>query len=232
MFDNVRRIFFDSGMVLCYPKSGEWFYPLKYKEYCKEKRLPEKSFRQNINYQKACYHLGNIKTIKSEDEEYEVFREFYKILFHTIKGKDNRELIELCANACVFDYEKYEFYDDVKESIKRLKYKYDLGIISDAWPSLFNVYRHNDMYKHFEPFIISSMYGCTKQEYDLFRFGLANVAEHPEDILFVDDSYENCMRAAKLGMNVIVLNRNKYYRSRKNILHVSNMEELEKVVGI
>ena len=130
-----------------------------------------------------------------ENEEYNAFLEFYMILFHNIKGKDNNILIELCANASVKDYSKYSFYDDVKESITKLNLKYELGIISDAWPSLKSVYKVNKMLQYFEPFIISSIYGCIKQGYDLFRFALANAAQKPDECLFVDDSYANCKRA-------------------------------------
>jgi len=58
MFENVKRIFFDSGMVLVYPRSGEWFYPTQYKEYCKKHLLPEKSIHQNLNFKKAYFSLS------------------------------------------------------------------------------------------------------------------------------------------------------------------------------
>jgi putative hydrolase of the HAD superfamily len=232
MFENVQRIFFDSGMVLLHPKSGDWFYPNVYNEYCKKHSLSEKGLYQYINFRFAYDHLSSIKQILNESEEYEAFLEFYTILFHNLKGKNNIELIELCTNATVWDYKKYTFYDDVKDSIKKLNSKYEMGIISDAWPSLFNVYKQNDMFRYFEPFILSSIYGCTKAGYDLFRFALANAAQKPDECLFVDDSYDNCKRARKLGMQVIVLNRNKYHKQKNDIMHICSMKELENVLGI
>jgi putative hydrolase of the HAD superfamily len=232
MFDSVKRIFFDSGMVLVYPRSGEWFYPTQYKNFCKSHSLPEKSIHQYLNYQNALSRLNSIKFVKDENEEYEVFNEFYSNLFHGINGKDDPALIKLCVDSIVLDNSKYRFYDDVKESIRKLNCKYELGIISDAWPSLKNVYMANGMLKYFEPFTISSMYGCTKKGYDLFRFALANAAQQPDECLFVDDSYENCKRARKLGMQVLVLNRNKYHKQRSDINHISTMKELENLLGI
>jgi putative hydrolase of the HAD superfamily len=232
MFEDIKRIFFDSGMVLIYPKSGEWFFPIQYKEYCKMKSLPEKSVYQYLNFRIAYNQLSSIKYIKDEDQEFEAFSRFYKNVFKNIKGKDNSELIELCTFASVKDYAKYSFYDDVEESIKKLNCKYELGIISDAWPSLKSAYRKNRMEKYFEPFIISSMYGCTKQGYDLFKFALANVAQKPEECLFIDDSHDNCKRAKRMGMQVLVLNRNKYHKQKKDIWHVNNMKEVENLLGI
>jgi len=231
MFENVRRIFFDSGMVLVYPRSGDWFYPGAHKEYCEKHGLPEKSFSQNLNFPKAYARLAKVGKIENEDEELRAFSEFYRALFHKVKGKDNQGLIDLCAWASVKDYGKYAFYEDVEESIRRLKFKYDLGIISDAWPSLLSVYRNKKMLSHFKPFIISSMYGCTKSGYDLFRFALANVAEHAEECLFIDDSYGNCKRAIKLGMQVLVLNRSRHVKARGAIPLVRNMDELETLLG-
>jgi putative hydrolase of the HAD superfamily len=232
MFENIKRIFFDSGMVLVFPKSGEWFYPLQYKEYCRDHSLPEKSIHQNFNYQKAFYSLSSKIEIKNEDEEYSAFFEFYSILFHNLKGKDNTDLIKLCADSIVRDYSKCLFYDDVVESVQKLNCKYELGIISDAWPSLKSVYRVNNMLKYFKPFVISSIYGCTKQGYDLFRFALANAAQQPEECLFIDDLYANCKRARKMGMQVLVLNRNKYHQQKNDILNVSTMKEVENILGI
>lgn len=231
MFENVRRVFFDSGMVLVYPRSGDWFYPVAYKEYCQRHSLPERSVSQSLNFPKAYARLAQIGRIENEDEELRAFTEFYGLLFKGIKGKDNRSFIELCAWASVKDYGKYAFYDDVEESIKRLKFKYDLGIISDAWPSLLNVYRDKKMLSHFKPFIISSKYGCTKSGYDLFRFALANVAEHAEECLFVDDSYGNCKRAKKLGMQALMLNRSGHVKARGAVPLARSMRELEELLG-
>jgi putative hydrolase of the HAD superfamily len=231
MYECVRRIFFDSGMVLVYPRSGEWFYPLVHKAYCEKRGLPEKGFRQSLNFRVAYAQLAREKLIKTEDEELAAFLRFYSTLFHGVDGKDRPDLIESCAQATIKDHGKYAFYDDVAPSLERLRTKYDMGVISDAWPSLISVYRANGMRKYFEPFIVSSMYGCTKEGSDLFRFALANVAEHPEEILFVDDSPDNCKRARNLGMQAMVLSRNGQYKGRRGLPHVSTMTELEQALG-
>ena len=83
MFENVRRIFFDSGMVLVYPKSGDWFYPNAYKAYCEKHSLPEKSFSQNFNFSKAYAQLTKMGSIKSEEEELRAFSNF--IRFYSIR---------------------------------------------------------------------------------------------------------------------------------------------------
>jgi putative hydrolase of the HAD superfamily len=231
MADSPRRLFFDSGMVLVRPESGDWFYPVAYREYCARKGLPEKSVRQSLNFPRAYARLSARRIIRTVDEEYAAFLEFYSILFGGVKGKDDADLAEICAEATAYDPGKYRFYDDVADAIPRLKVFYDLGIISDAWPSLLGVYRAANMLRHFEPFIISSNYGCTKRSGDLFKFALANVAEHAEECLFIDDSPDNCRMATRLGMRAVILNRNKHYRGAYGIPKVGSMAELESLLG-
>jgi haloacid dehalogenase superfamily, subfamily IA, variant 3 with third motif having DD or ED len=232
MYETIRRIFFDSGMVLVYPRSGEWFYPLAHRDYCERRGLPEKGFRQNLNFRVAYAELARRKLIATEAEELEAFRCFYATLFRGVDGKDRPDLVESCARASVLDRDKYAFYDDVAPALERLRSRFDLGIISDAWPSLLSVYGAAGMRRHFEPFIISSMYGCTKEGRDLFRFALANVAEHPEEILFVDDSPDNCRRARDLGMQALVMSRNGRYKGRRGLAGVSGMAGLAEVLGL
>lgn len=230
-FEGIRRIFFDSGMVLVHPRSGEWFYPEVHREYCAFRGLPEKTFRQNLNFRLAYAELDRDHFIRTREEEYACFLRFYRTLFRGVDGKEAPGLAEACAKAVVHDRAKYAFYDDVEAAVRRLSARYDLGIISDAWPSMRGVYEARGMDSYFKPFIISSEYGCTKEGLDLFRFALANVAERPEDILFVDDSPGNCRRARELGMKAIVLNRNKHHRAAFGMLHVPNMPELEAALG-
>jgi len=228
----IRRIFFDSGLVLVYPRSGDWFLPLVHKAYCEKRGLPEKSLRQSLNFRLAYADLVKARFVRTEDEEYAAFLRFYATLFRGVDGKDRPDLVEACAQAIVRDYGKYAFYEDVAPSLERLRLRYDMGIITDAWPSIFNVYRSNGMSKYFEPFIVSSLYGCTKEGRDLFRFALANVAEHPEEIIFVDDSPGNCRRAMRLGMKAMVLSRDGRFRGSRSLPGVSSMAELEGALGL
>ena len=227
---NIKRIFFDSGMVLVYPKSGQWFFPNCYFEYCKTNSLEPTDQKLNENYQIAYENLSSKNLILNEEEEGKAFREFYKLLFHGIEGKDNKDLIDKCTIGKVNDYSKYLFYEDVKSETPRLANHYRLGIISDAWPSLLNVYKQNEMLHYFDPFVISSIKGFTKETGKLFLVALSEIDEKPEECLFVDDSYGNCIRAQDVGMKSIMLNRNKYQADKGNIKAISTLVELSKIL--
>ena len=217
-------------MVLVYPKSGQWFFPNCYFEYCKENGLQPNEPSLNENYQIAYENLSSKKLITNEEQEERAFREFYELLFQGIDGKDNNDLIEKCTKGKVKDYTKYSFYDDVKLEIPRLANRYRLGIISDAWPSLLNVYKQKEMLDYFDPFVISSIKGFTKETEKLFLIALSEIDEEPEECLFVDDSYGNCVRAQDVGMKSIMLNRNKYQADKGNIKAISTLVELSNII--
>jgi putative hydrolase of the HAD superfamily len=225
---NTKRIFFDSGRVLVYPASGEWMFPVVYKEYCQKNKLKEKTLHLRLNYKRAMNFLHRMKSVTDENQEYTLFQQFYRKVFHGIKGKDNQTLIDACANGKVFDYDKYRFFDDVKPSIERLAGTYKLGLISDAWPSLANVFKKQNLFDYFNPFIISSMYGHTKEGYELFRIALKSIDEKPEECLFIDDAYGNCRRARETGMAVLRLERNKKQKRKSAIPVVRSIPEVEK----
>ena len=50
------------------------------------------------------------------------------------------EKIELLAKDLVYNPKKYVFYDDALQVLSDLRGKYKLGIVSDVWPSLRDVY--------------------------------------------------------------------------------------------
>ena len=56
------------------------------------------------------------------------------------------------------------FYDDALAVIPELKGKYKLAIVSDAWPSLLDVYEENNMTSYFDSIILSSFIGASKPD--------------------------------------------------------------------
>lgn len=212
---------------MVYPKSGYWFYTEAYYSFCRENDLEKDPPQQVANLRKAYDFLTQNPLVKDLEEEYAVFHEFYQILFSGVEGKENESFIEICSKSKVLDFAKYAFYSDVADTIKALSKRFALGIISDAWPSIFRVYQDANMRQYFDPFIVSSMYGQTKAGSALFKIALSTIAEPASECLFVDDSIGNCLRAKDLGMQVIVLNREAEMTGDAGIAWVRSMKELE-----
>jgi putative hydrolase of the HAD superfamily len=210
----IRRIFFDSGKVLIFPSSGHWFYPRPYFDFCDTRGLAVTTPALEDNFRAAYIALTEKKRIPDIAAELEAFTEFYVRLFSGVSGLDERELIRSCAEFTVYSPEKYGFYPDVETAIPALAKDYRIGMITDAWPSVLQIYRDRNLDRYFDPFIISAIHGEDKSDGALFSIALDGVEETPEEILFVDDSPGNLERAAKFGMQVFELNRENGFSGR------------------
>ena len=211
---SIKRIFFDSGEVLVRPRSGSWFYPQDYFDWIKEKKVPHFSIRQRMNEKKAVTKLLDRKFVRNNIEEYDLFLDFYSEVFSNVWKKDSQELIQLCAKGKVYDNNEQVMFSDVEQTLNTLSGKFELSIISDAWPSLKQKYASLGIIHHFEPFIISTLHGADKSGLDLFKKTLMLVDEKPEECLFIDDRLDNLRRAASLGINCVHCSR--YKKPRKS----------------
>lgn len=77
------------------------------------------------------------------------FSNFYKLFSENLPELQINNIEDL-AKDMVYNTSKYVFYEDVKEVIPRLKNKYKMAVVSDAWPSLENVFIDADMKKYKE----------------------------------------------------------------------------------
>lgn len=86
---------------------------------------------------KAGDYVHKILKVSTEEEEFLMFKEFYKIVLNEIKYPvidDN--ILNALAKDNVYNDEKFLFFDDVEPMLKELVKKYKVGVVSDTWPSL------------------------------------------------------------------------------------------------
>lgn len=228
MARSIRRIFFDSGKVLVYPVSGDWFVPAALAD--RQAGLGFGSLRLGLNRMRAGAFLDRNHLVRTEDAEYEQFLEYYSILFDGIPALESAEFISSCARAKVRDYGTACFYPDVAGAVARLARQYRLGIISDAWPSIFGMYQANGLHEVFDPFVVSSMHGATKAQRTLFDVALSRIEEAPAECLFVDDSVVNCRIAAEKGMTSVVMCRGGAPMKKWGLPAVRDLPELERLL--
>ncbi|BCN29061.1 hypothetical protein bsdtb5_03560 [Anaeromicropila herbilytica] len=100
--------------------------------------------------------------------------------------------------------------------IPLLHNKYKLAVVSDAWPSLTDVFINAGLYSYFSSFIISSQIGVTKPNEKMYLTALNELNVMPDRAIFIDDNLNNCLGAKRLGIHAILLCRDeKYYISQK-----------------
>lgn len=210
---NIKNIIFDVGGVLADPKSGNWFitnnfYNIVDKKYINETIL-KLSLRNNL-----YMHTQEPKT---EEEEYKMFSDYYYKVLSDIKYPNvTREISNKIAEDCVYNDDKFIFYDDVINNLKRLSNNYNLYIISNGWPSSIRVLHNKEIDIYFKGIMISSMYSTTKEE-ALFDLFIKEYKVNPKESLFIDDRTHILKKANEYGFNLLQMNR-------KNILMITNFK--------
>lgn len=205
----IKAIIFDSGRVLNRPVTGHWFIPPNFFSYVDKKKFKAITSSQKKNaFKKAGEYINMQKLILTEDEEYEHFIEYYKIFSKYLPELqlDNRNIISITKDL-VYNYSKYKFYKDAVKLIPELSKVYKLAVVSDAWPSLENVFKEVGLKPFFSSFVISSKKGVTKPNELMYKTALAELDVSPEETIFIDDNIKNCDGARNLGINTFVLCR-------------------------
>jgi len=207
----IKNIFLDAGYTLIYPKAHSWFFPVDFFEYCdKETFLEiEKSGEYKKLFAIGYKYLDENHLLKDENDEFEVFVEFYKIILLPFPelGIDEKKIIKAVKNN-VSDYDKFNIYGDVRDMLEKWKTDgYKLGIISDTWPSLVNVFKRLGIYGYFDVIVKSCDLGVWKPHEKMYLSALNPLNARGEESVFVDDSIECLEGAEKFAINPVQIAR-------------------------
>lgn len=234
----VKAILFDSGKVLNRPATGHWFITNNFFNIVDKKKFDSiSSQKKNLAFYKAAEYINSHKLIVDENEEYIHFFNYYRIFAkHLPELNLKAEDVQAITEDYVYNYSKYRFFDDSIKLIPMLSKSYKLGVVSDAWPSLENVFKSAGLRDHFSSFVISSQKGVTKPHELMYKTALEELKILPEEAIFIDDNIRNCDGAIKLGINSFVLCRDfKSYTYNKlfkrNYTTIKSLIELEKLLS-
>ena len=205
----IKAILMDSGRVLNAPVTGEWFISPNFFSYVNKKTYNSISASQKRQaFKKSGEYISNQNFIINENEEFKHFVEYYRIFSKYMPQLQlHNKQIQAIAKDLVYNYNKYSFYKDVFKFIPELSKKYKLAVVSDAWPSLENVFRKANLREYFSAFVISSVKGVTKPSELMYKTALEELKISAEEAIFIDDSIKNCDGAIKLGISSFVLCR-------------------------
>lgn len=206
---NIKAILFDSGRVLNVSATGHWHITPNFFNYVDKKIFNSiSSAQKDMAFNKAGEYLDKQNLILSEDEEYKHFLQYYKIFSKCLPELQLKDVdIQAITKDAVYNYSKYVFFDDAIKLIPELSKSYKLAVISDAWPSLENVFRKAGLREYFSSFVISSKKGVTKPNELMYKTALEELNILPEEAIFIDDNIKNCNGAMQQGINSFVLCR-------------------------
>jgi len=236
--NKIKAILLDSGRVLNGPITGHWFITPNFFKYINKKVFGSiKVSERQEAFTKAGLYITKQNLILTEAEEYTHFVEYYRIFSKTLPQlKLSDTDIEAIARDLVYNYSKYRFYKEVKKTIPELSRKYKLAVVSDAWPSLENVFKKAELRDYFSSFIISSIKGVSKPNELMYKAALEELKISEEQAVFIDDSIKNCDGAIKLGINSLLICRdlkayiyNKINHGEYNIIR--NLVDIKKFLS-
>ncbi|SFM53544.1 putative hydrolase of the HAD superfamily [Paenibacillus sp. 1_12] len=207
----IKAILFDSGRVLNHPRTGHWFIPPNFFKYVDkdkydqiEPHVLQKAFQSSLKL------IDEQVFILTEQEEFQHFIHFYKLFSEQLPElKLTDTQIQSIARDTVFNDEKFYFHDDVFDVIPKLSESYQLGVVSDTWPSLERVFKNIHLRHYFSTFIMSSMIGVRKPDQLMFTNALKELKVDPDETIFIDDSIKNLEGARELGIHTVWLLRDR-----------------------
>lgn len=216
-----KYLILDFGKVLFYPVTGHWFItPLLIK-------IVDMDRINQEDLQKAMEKYNNIlsQKITTEEEEYEMFYEFYRNVFKEIQYFIQDSDIRKIAYDITYHDEKYKMYDKVKEELEILSKKYTLLLLSDNWPCAIRILKNNEIYDYFEKIYISSIYGVQKKDKVFFDYPIDDYEIKKTEAIFVDDNEKLLDIAVQKGLEVRLMNRekeeiNSKYKMINNLLEI------------
>lgn len=219
---NIKNIIFDIGGVLADPKSGNWFITNNFFNIVDEKIID----KDKLNSALKKFLFLQTQEPKTEKEEHQMFyKYYYEVLKFLNYPKITKELVDKIADDCVYNDEKFIFYEDVAPVLEKLSKSYNLYIISNGWPSSNRVLKNKGIYKYFKQVYISSMYTTSKEDnlFDIFLNKQVEVS--PKESLYIDDRRHILDKANNYNFNLLLMDRNNKYTEYKFPI-IKNMNDI------
>lgn len=222
----IKNIIFDIGGVLAEPKSGHWFITTNFWNILNKNLIDEEKLK--ISLKKYLYL--QTQEPKTEKDEHKMFSNYYCNVLKDINYPNaSLDIANKLADDCVYNDDKFIFFDDVYSILEELSKKYNLYIISNGWPSSFRVLKNKRIDKYFKGIIISSMYTTVKEEnlFDIFINKYKEVT--PSESLYIDDRNHILQKAKEYGFNLLLMDRYKKYEKTQFEI-VNNMNDILKIL--
>ena len=228
---DIKGILFDSGDTLVFPKSGSWWPGSDFESILMKHGIDAADFEtdtmisaleEGYIYLDANHHVANL------EEEKEQFRGYYRIICNKLGINKDDGLIEDLVCAYV-EKCNFQLFPDTIPTLERLMNGgIALGVLSDAWPSLHDKYITLGIRHYFKSFTVSAEVGCCKPNELIYRKAIDEIGIAPKNLLFIDDDLDNVKASIRLGMNGVVILRDK----DANISEVPCVRELHDILDI
>ena len=227
--DHIKGIFLDIGWTMCRPKSGHWWLNETFYRLADEEGMEMIDKEQMEQVLDEAYHLL-LENHRMDDEEQELqqFFAYYTLISERLPALElNRDKLYEISHDQVYNDANYIFFDDVEETLQRLKQRYKLGVISDTWPSLRRVLQNAGLSDYFDGITFSCDLGVFKPDEALYQDALRKLGLSGPETVFVDDNPICLEGAEKSGILPILINRPGKASMQSRFASIEALRELE-----
>lgn len=201
----MKYLILDFGKVIAGPTTGHWFITPYFMNVVDISKIGK--FKLLEAFKKFDYLLG-LKLL-TEEEEYNMFVEYYSLIFKDLEYDINEETIKNIAYDITYNSEKYTIYDNVKEELDKLSKEYTLLMLTDNWPCVLRILKEYEIYDYFDKVYVSSIYGCAKKDGIFFDYLIDDYNIKEGDAMFIDDNEALLDIAYSKGIDVKLMDREK-----------------------
>ena len=141
------------------------------------------------------------------EKERQTWLGFYRPLLAEVGVSDPHDILaQKLVDEC--NYTRWlAAYPEVHSVLGRLRGRFQLGVISNAPPSLPEGLEYLELATYFDTIVVSALVGVQKPTAAIFQIALDRLGVAAAESFFVDDIEENVTAATALGMAAALIDR-------------------------
>lgn len=216
-----KYVVLDFGGVLAKPTSGNWFVTPEIIRTVKKEKV------KDLMEAASSYNEIISRPLRTEDEEYEMFYEYYQELFQKINYSVPDTLLKHFAADTTYSSEKCTFYDGIKEELAMLESEYTLLLLSDNWPCGMRILKEGNLIQYFKRIYISSIYGTVKKDGTFFEYPIHDFNIKENEAIFIDDNETLLEVGETYGFQGMLMDRSEKVKTSKYKI-LKNLKGIER----
>ena len=202
-----QTLILDLGGVCVYPAFGNWNIPVNHAEVLGGRDPGMLSAEFAAADREAGRIMDESLLLSEESQEYALRVQYYEAVDRALNWRLAPAEIEKLAYSAAYDDARTVFYPDVLPWLRVWKQKMQLGVLSDAMPSIMRIMEHAGMLALLDGAVISTRVGALKPSPRMYSAISELLGADPRSCIFVDDKPRNLEGAQSFGMRAIQMLR-------------------------
>ena len=203
----MKHLIFDCGGVMVWPRLGEWNIPFGALEILGPRARDLYTSKYLKAHRTAVHLLDEDQLVPNVETERQLRRKYIQSVNDLMDWRLPTLDISRLTDDFTDNINRYGLFEDVALWLMRWKPRYNLGMLSDAMPSLIRFMDQWGLLSLFDATVISTQIGAIKPDPKMYEAILQKMNADPADCLFVDDRAVNLEGAIAAGMKAVQMAR-------------------------